>query len=190
LITLSCAIVRPSRELDFDGIVFDGLRRIFVSIGTQWLTESEIFQGHLFTTGKYQENRPNDRHNSVQHSRRKFVCFIDQNQPSTWLTGFWRGTTGAKMRTSRWPPQLLLPRGGVISVFGHYGIENPARCIIVLIAIPSSSIVRLRRHPSRLPFGSLRSAWTGPGAFAENISNMREWRNQDCRSYRRVREAK
>jgi len=30
-------------------------------------------------------------------------------------------------------------------------------------------MVSHRRHPSRLPFGSLRSAWTGPAAFAENV---------------------
>ena len=30
------------------------------------------------------------------------------------------------------------------------------------LAIPSSALITHRRHPSRLPFGSLRSALTGP----------------------------
>ena len=33
-------------------------------------------------------------------------------------------------------------------------------------AIFSSAIISRRRHPSRLPCGSLRSAWTGPGGDA------------------------
>lgn len=43
-------------------------------------------------------------------------------------------------------------------------------------AIPSSSFVSHRRHPSRLPFGSLRSALTGPGADANGpFLGRREW---------------
>ena len=41
--------------------------------------------------------------------------------------------------------------------------------LIAMIAIPSFLIVRLRRHPSRLPFGSLRSAWTGPGRLRRRL---------------------
>jgi len=36
-------------------------------------------------------------------------------------------------------------------------------------AIPSSSFLSHRRHPSRLPFGSLRSAWTEPGGDAKRL---------------------
>ena len=50
-------------------------------------------------------------------------------------------------------------------------------------AIPSRSILSHRPHPSRLPCGSRplavahrRSAWTGPGADAENLfPQNREW---------------
>jgi hypothetical protein len=50
-------------------------------------------------------------------------------------------------------------------------------------AIPSTSIVWQRCHPSRLPYGSrqlalahCRSAWTGPSAAAKNpIPTRREW---------------
>ena len=36
-------------------------------------------------------------------------------------------------------------------------------------AIPSALFVTQRRHPSRLPFGALRAALTGPGAAAEHL---------------------
>jgi len=36
-------------------------------------------------------------------------------------------------------------------------------------AIPSSAFVSHRRYPSRLPSGSLRSAWTGPGGDAKHL---------------------
>jgi transposase len=36
-------------------------------------------------------------------------------------------------------------------------------------AIPSCSFLSHRRHPSRLPSGSLRSAWTGPGGDAKHL---------------------
>jgi hypothetical protein len=37
-------------------------------------------------------------------------------------------------------------------------------------AIPSSVVVAPRRHPSRLPCGSLRSALTGPVGDAEKMA--------------------
>ncbi len=36
-------------------------------------------------------------------------------------------------------------------------------------AIPSDLFLSQRRHPSRLPFGSLREALTGPGVAAEHL---------------------
>ena len=36
-------------------------------------------------------------------------------------------------------------------------------------AIPSSALVPHRRHPSRLPFGALRAALTGPVGNAEEV---------------------
>jgi hypothetical protein len=49
-------------------------------------------------------------------------------------------------------------------------------------AIPSITILRHRRHPSRLPYGSrhlavarCRSALTGPGSDAGTLTNKREW---------------
>ena len=44
-------------------------------------------------------------------------------------------------------------------------------------AIPSLAIVLHRRHPSRLPFGSLRSALTGPVGDAGTLTGMREWQD-------------
>jgi len=52
-----------------------------------------------------------------------------------------------------------------------------------MIAIPSSSIVRLRRHPSRLSFGSLRSAWTGPVAFAEDFASYEGMADSELLTY-------
>src|SRR5215469_7527243 len=42
-------------------------------------------------------------------------------------------------------------------------------------AIPSLTIGLHRRHPSRLPFGSLRSALTGPVGDAGTLTGKREW---------------
>jgi hypothetical protein len=42
-------------------------------------------------------------------------------------------------------------------------------------AIRSSLRIWHRGHPSRLPSGSLRSAWTGPGRDAGTLSATREW---------------
>jgi hypothetical protein len=60
-----------------------------------------------------------------------------------------------------------------------------------MTAIPSFSIVPLRRHPSRLPFGSLRSAWTGPVAFAEDFSDYEGMAESELLTHRcRHQEAK
>jgi hypothetical protein len=37
-------------------------------------------------------------------------------------------------------------------------------------AIPSPFLVTHRRHPSRLPFGALRAALTGPAGDAEDLT--------------------
>jgi len=43
-------------------------------------------------------------------------------------------------------------------------------------AIPSSSFVSRRRHPSRLPYGTLRAALTEPGGDARRpFPERREW---------------
>jgi hypothetical protein len=52
-----------------------------------------------------------------------------------------------------------------------------------MTAIPSSRILRRRRHPSRLPFGSLRSAWTGPVAFAEDFSGYEGMAESELPTY-------
>ena len=44
-------------------------------------------------------------------------------------------------------------------------------------AIPSIGILLHRRHPSRLPFGSLRSALTGPVGDAGTLTETREWQD-------------
>ena len=44
-------------------------------------------------------------------------------------------------------------------------------------AIPSICILLHRRHPSRLPCGSLRSALTGPAGDARALPEMREWQD-------------
>ena len=47
-------------------------------------------------------------------------------------------------------------------------------------AIPSICILLHRRHPSRLPCGSLRSALTEPGGDARTLTEMREWQDLPC----------
>jgi hypothetical protein len=49
----------------------------------QLLTQGEIFQGDLFMPTKYQRDRPKNDHDCVQHSGRKCVRFVDENQPPT-----------------------------------------------------------------------------------------------------------
>jgi hypothetical protein len=49
----------------------------------QLLTQGEIFQGDLFMPTKYQRDRPKNDHDCVQHSGRKCVGFVDENQPPT-----------------------------------------------------------------------------------------------------------
>ncbi len=60
-----------------------------------------------------------------------------------------------------------------------------------MTAIPSFSILRLRRRPSRRPFGSLRSAWTGPVAYAEDFSGYEGMAESELLTHRcRQQEAK
>ncbi len=42
-------------------------------------------------------------------------------------------------------------------------------------AIFSSGMILHHGHPSRLPCGSLRSAWTGPGRDASGFTDTRKW---------------
>ena len=49
----------------------------------QLLTQGEIFQGDLFMPTKYQRDRPKNDHDCVQHSGRKCVGFVDENQSPT-----------------------------------------------------------------------------------------------------------
>ena len=44
-----------------------------------------------------------------------------------------------------------------------------------LSAIFSSCMILHHGHPSRLPCGSLRSAWTGPGRDASGFTDTRKW---------------
>lgn len=48
-------------------------------------------------------------------------------------------------------------------------------------AIPSSLFLTHRRHPSRLPFGALRAALTGPLGDAEELTQKRGWQAQVAR---------
>jgi hypothetical protein len=51
----------------------------------------------------------------------------------------------------------------------------------MLAAIFSRWMVLHHGHPSRLPYGSLRSALTEPGRDARRFTNTRKWQPMFCR---------